>query len=425
MSIPAKQLYQLTQPILIVIIAIGIAIMLYISRPEQEKQVLPETPLSLDAYSVFGETVTMSIQSQGMVQASTETLLAAEVQGRIIEVGKNFVAGAQVSRGEILLKIDDLNYRTAVIRAEAALAQAKTQLAEERGRADVALRDWSRHQKNNSRSDEAKQLALREPQITEAVANLNAAKADLEQAREQLKRTDIIAPYDGLVRSRLVDLGQHVSLGMDLGLYFSTAKAEVRLPIAEHKLALLEMERQDSSPSKIILSIDSPQSSQQWLAELSRAESVIDERNRMLYLVAEILDSYQLKSSGKKPPLRVGSFVSAKIIGKKIDNVFRVPQAVIQSDNSVWIINKSGQLQRREINIIMTDGDYAFISKGLYDNDKIASGYIDPSVSGRKVNIAQLIKLTPLSPQATTNSQSLTDISTNTSSSASLSTGTL
>ena len=425
MSIPAKQLYQLTQPILIVIIAIGIAIMLYISRPEQEKQVLPETPLSLDAYSVFGETVTMSIQSQGMVQASTETLLAAEVQGRIIEVGKNFVAGAQVSRGEILLKIDDLNYRTAVIRAEAALAQAKTQLAEERGRADVALRDWSRHQKNNSRSDEAKQLALREPQITEAVANLNAAKADLEQAREQLKRTDIIAPYDGLVRSRLVDLGQHVSLGMDLGLYFSTAKAEVRLPIAEHKLALLEMDRQDSSPSKIILSIDSPQSSQQWLAELSRAESVIDERNRMLYLVAEILDPYQLKSSDNKPPLRVGSFVSAKIIGKKIDNVFRVPQAVIQSDNSVWIINKNGQLHRREINIIMTDGDYAFVSKGLYDNDKIASGYIDPSVSGRKVNIAQLIKLTPLSPQATTYSQSLTDISINTSSSASLSNGAL
>ncbi|MDG2472162.1 MAG: efflux RND transporter periplasmic adaptor subunit [Pseudomonadales bacterium] len=425
MSIQAKQLYPLIQPIVIVIIAIGIAIMLYISRPEQEKQALPETPLSLDAYSVFGETVTMSIQSQGMVQASTETLLAAEVQGRIIEVGENFVAGAQVSRGEILLKIDDLSYRTAVVRAEAALAQAKTQLAEERGRADVAFRDWSRHQKNNNRSEEAKQLALREPQITEAIAILNAAKADLEQANEQLKRTDIIAPYDGLVRSRMVDLGQHVSLGMNLGLYFSTEKAEVRLPIAEHKLALLEMDRKDHSPSEIILSIDLPQSSPQWSAKLSRAESVIDERNRMLYLVAEILDPYQLKSSDKKLPLRVGSFVSAKIIGKKIDNVFRVPQAVIQSDDSVWIINDNGQLQRREIKIIMTDSDYAFISKGLSDNDKIASGYIDPSVSGRQVNIAQLIKLTPRSPKATTNSPSLTEISTNTSPSESLSTGAL
>ena len=246
-----------------------------------------------------------------------------------------------------------------MVRAEAALAQAKTQLAEERGRADVAFRDWSRHQKNNNRSEEAKQLALREPQITEAIAILNAAKADLEQANEQLKRTDIIAPYDGLVRSRMVDLGQHVSLGMNLGLYFSTEKAEVRLPIAEHKLALLEMDRKDHSPSEIILSIDLPQSSPQWSAKLSRAESVIDERNRMLYLVAEILDPYQLKSSDKKLPLRVGSFVSAKIIGKKIDNVFRVPQAVIQSDDSVWIINDNGQSQRREIKIIMTDSDYA------------------------------------------------------------------
>ena len=205
----------------------------------------------------------------------------------------------------------------------------------------------------------------------------------------------------------MVDLGQHVSLGMNLGLCFSTAKAEVRLPIAEHKLALLNLNQKSHSPSKIMLTTDSPKLRQQWPAKLSRAESVIDERNRMLYLVAEIQDPYQLERSATNTPLRIGSFVSAKIIGKTINNIFRVPQSVIQSDNSVWVINNNGQLQRKKLTIIMIDSDYAFVSEGLSDNDNIAAGFIDPSVSGRKVNIAQRIRLAPLTEQDLVSPQNL------------------
>ena len=50
----------------------------------------------------------------------------------------------------------------------------------------------------------------------------------------------------------MVNLGQHVSLGMNLGLCFSTAKAEVRLPIAEHQLSLLNIDQDNQSKSEII-----------------------------------------------------------------------------------------------------------------------------------------------------------------------------
>ena len=266
MSIQVKQTQKSSQPVFIVFIAIIIAMLLFINRPEQDKQSLPEVPISLEAYSVFSETVAMSIQSQGMVQPSTETLLVAEVQGRITEVGEGFVAGGKILQGDTLLKIDDLAYRTAVVRAKAALAQAETELAEERGRAEVAYQDWSKHNKNSNRSEEAKKLALREPQIKESIAKLNAAKADLEHALEQLKRTNVLAPYDGIIKNRFVDLGQHVSLGMNLGLCFSTEKAKVRLPIAEHKLDLIDLKHNGDPSSDIILSVDLPQSSHQWLS---------------------------------------------------------------------------------------------------------------------------------------------------------------
>lgn len=402
MSILDKQTQKNSQPVFIVFIAIIIAMLLFINRSEQDKQSLPEAPISLEAYSVYSETVAMSIQSQGMVQPSTETLLVAEVQGRITEVGEDFVAGGKISKGDVLLKIDDLAYRTAVVRAKAALAKAETALAEEQGRAEVAFQDWSKHNKNSNRSEEAKSLALREPQIKESIARLNAAKADLEHALEQLKRTNVLAPYDGIIKNRFVDLGQHVSLGMNLGQCFSTEKAKVRLPIAEHKLDLIDLENNGDSTSGIILSVDLPQSSHQWSARLSHSERVIDERNRMLYLVAEIIDPYQLKKSNNNHPLRIGTFVSAKIFGKKIEGIFRIPQTVLQPDDSVWIVGDDGKLQRRVVNIIMADSEYAFINKGLHEEDKIASGYIESSVLGREVNIARLIRVPRLSPQTLT-----------------------
>ena len=196
---------------------------------------------------------------------------------------------------------------------------------------------------------------------------------------------------------------------MNLGLCFSTEKAKVRLPIAEHKLDLIDLKHNSDPSSDIILSVDLPQSSHQWSAKLSHSESVIDERNRMLYLVAEIIDPYQLRKPNNNPPLRIGTFVSAKIFGKKIDGVFRIPQTVLQPDDSVWIISDDGKLQRRVVNIIMADDEYAFINKGLYEKDKIASGYIESSVLGRKVKIARLIKIPRLSLQTSINSQTLTD----------------
>ena len=100
MSILDKQTQKKSQPVFIVFIAIIIAMLLFINRSEQDKQSLPEAPISLEAYSVYSETVAMSIQSQGMVQPSTETLLVAEVQGRITEVGEDFVAGGKISKGD-------------------------------------------------------------------------------------------------------------------------------------------------------------------------------------------------------------------------------------------------------------------------------------------------------------------------------------
>ncbi|MFB1002300.1 MAG: efflux RND transporter periplasmic adaptor subunit, partial [Pseudomonadales bacterium] len=282
-------------------------------------------------------------------------------------------------------------------RAQAAVAAANTRLVEERGRADVAYQDWLRYKKEGKRSAEAKSLALREPQIAEASANLHAAKADLAKAEEDLTRTTVIAPYDGLIRQRNVDVGQHVAVGTVLGICFATDKIEVRLPVAEHKLALLALPapgKETTQVTPIQLTVSLNKTDHHWLASLTRVESVIDDRSRMLYLVATVNDPYQLKTQQTKySVLRVGTFVNASITGKSLDDIVRIPHDGLQTDSTVWIIDNNGKLQRRAVSIIANDSRYAYVDSGLVSGDKIAIGYIDSGNIGNQVTIDNLIKL--------------------------------
>ncbi len=399
-------------PAVILMIACAIAYALYASKPEQAQQVLEQQPMLVDAIEVFRETIQLKIITQGSVVPKTETRLSSEVQGRIIEVAENFVAGGYFKQGEMLLKIDDLEYRTALKRAHASVASSKTRLAEEQGRAEVAYQDWQRNNKGGKRTAKAKSLALRKPQIAEAQANLIAAQADLEKAQENLKRTSISAPYDGLVRSRNVDLGQHVSVGSELGLYFATDSVEVRLPVPEHKLALLDIpaaSNLNQKPVLIQLSVSLNNKTFYWRAELSRVESVLDDRTRVLHVVAQVNNPYQLNNTNTQPtskasassaissnpPLRVGTFVHAEIYGKTIENIVRIPHNVLQTDNKVWLVTPEGSMYEQPVEVIANDNEYTYISSGLKDHDKIAMGYVDNSIPGTKVTIAKLIQLPP------------------------------
>lgn len=385
------------RPIAIIVIAITVSYLLYLSKPAPIQQAQEEIRLLIDAVEVQSETRQIIIPSQGTVLPSTETALSSAVQGRVIEVANHFVAGGLVKKGDLLLRIDDLTYRTAVARAQASVAAANARLAEERGRADVAYQDWLRYKKEGNRSAEAKSLALREPQIAEASANLQAAKADLSKAEEDLARTNVIAPYDGLVRQRNVDLGQHVSVGTVLGICFATHEIEVRLPVAEHKLALLALPtpgKETTQTPTIQLTVSLNKTDQHWLAHLTRVESVIDDRSRMLYLVATVNDPYQLKTpQTNQAILRVGTFVNASITGKFLENIVRIPHDVLQTDSTVWLIDSNGRLQRKAVSIIANDKHYAYVDSGLVSGDKIAIGYIDSGNIGNKVSIANLIQL--------------------------------
>jgi len=372
--------------------AAGVTALLYASRPSTEISEPTYIPVTVDAVEVVKETIRIPVQAQGTVSPLRETTLISEVAGRITEASDAFNVGGFVRKDEVLLRIDPRDYQTALLRAQSAVASAQSTRAQEQGRAQVAQREWEKLPAGSQRSAAAKALYLRKPQLEQAEAELLAAQADLNTARDNLARTIIRAPYSALIRGKEVELGQYVAPGSILAEIFSVDFAEVRLPIPQSKLAYLELPGLDgyTNGASIDLYTDVSGDVKHWSATLQRSEGVFDERSRALYTVARIEDPYALTHPGQEP-LRIGTFVNANIRGKAQHNLVALPRHVLRAGNQLWVIDEERLLRSRTVTVLRTGGDLIYVSGGLDAGELVSLSALDPSLSGAEVNVVSRV----------------------------------
>lgn len=368
--------------------ATAISVFLYLQRPPADIAEPDYAPVTVDVAEVVKESVRIPIQAQGTVTPLQETTILAEVKGRIIHVAENFHVGGFVSRDDILLRIDPRDYQTSLLHAQAALESAESALVQEEGRAEVALKEWQKLPKGSQRSEAARDLYLRKPQLEQAQAQLLAAQADLNTARDNLGRTIIRAPYAALIRAKHVDLGQFVGGGTVMADIFSVETAEVRLPIPQSKLDYLELPGLQGYPegASIDLYTDVAGDIKHWSAQLHRTEGVFDERSRVLYTVARIDDPYGLRHP-EQVPLRVGTFVNASIQGRELADIVVLPRYLLRSGNLVWVVDESMRLRNRKVTSLHTGGDWVYITAGLDQGDMVSLTSLDNSFASATVEI--------------------------------------
>ena len=368
--------------------ASAISLLLFLNRPPTDIKEPTEITVSVDVAQVVKQDMRIEIQAQGTVSPLRETAILAEVKGRVIEVAASFNVGGFVSRDDILLRIDPRDYQTNLLRAQAAVESAESNLAQEKGRAQVAQREWQKLPKNSQRSQEAKDLYLRKPQLELAQAQLLAAQADLNTARDNLERTIIRAPYAALIREKHSELGQFVTVGSTLANIFSVEYAEIRLPIPQSKLTYLDLPGLDgyAEGASIDIYTDVSGEVKHWRAELHRTEGVFDERSRVLYTVARVEDPYGLQDKSKDP-LRIGTFVNASIEGRELADIVTLPRYLLRAGNFLWVVDKTLHLRNRKVTILRTGGDIIHVTAGLDDGDLVSLITFDNSFNGSRVNI--------------------------------------
>ncbi|MEM7601084.1 MAG: efflux RND transporter periplasmic adaptor subunit [Verrucomicrobiota bacterium] len=281
----------------------------------------------------------------------------------MIEVSPNFREGGFFDEGEVLLKLDPVNYETAVTIDEAAVAEANRQLHEERIRGAQAIENWKRLGKSGEPSD----FVARMPQLAEAEARLKATEAQLQQARRDLERTEVKAPFAGRIVEQSVDVGQFVNSNTQLGRAFSTDVMEVRLPLTNRQLEFVKLPdefRGDAPPlvgPEVGISGRLGSNLSQWTGRIVRVDSSIDELSRQLFVVAEIEDPYRREEGRTGFPLKIGMFVDALVEGQNLESVFVVPRKAVRVGGEVILIDEDNRIRRQEVFPIWSEHDKVIV----------------------------------------------------------------
>ena len=377
-------------PVVFLAVAIGASFVMIQSRPEAMQKPLPPPSLLVSVAVAEREPVRFTVTSRGSVSPRTETTLVSEVSGQIVEVSPAFVSGGFFKRGDVLIRMDPRIYEASVKRARAEVAKAQTQVATEHALAGYALEDWQRLQRLNAARGPASDLTLRKPQLQQAIAELESKNAEYDKAREDLRRTVIRAPYDGMIREKIADVGQFVNVGAQLARAFAVDRAEVRLPLTQQDLRYLDLERLEAGGTlPVTLHADFGDDTFSRAARLVRSEGVFDATSRVLYVVAQIDDPYDLRRPPEEParPLRIGTFVAAEIAGTAGGDLFALPRHALVRGTTVWVVDEALAIHPREVDVVRTDDEFAYIAAGLADGDRYVTTPIDQPLPGMKVRL--------------------------------------
>jgi multidrug efflux system membrane fusion protein len=303
------------------------------------------------------------IDSYGTAESLTRTQLAVEVSGKVIRVSPNIHSGRAFSQGDVLVYLDEQNFRVAVDVAASVVADAEVRYLQEVALADLAAQEWNERPNN----DAAQLLALRRPQVAAAKAALQASKARLTNARLDLDRTQIRAPFDGKVLKQMVDIGQVVNPTQTIADIYSTEVVEVRLPVKisdlQH-LVILEGNGTTQARPNVLLSTEFGSRTYQWQGEIVRSEGAFDPATRMLYVVAQINEPFI--QNEHRPAIRIGQFLSAKIEGRLLKDVYVIPRRAV-SQNFVVSVADEGLFKKRQMTPLRTDAKSVVVST-LADN---------------------------------------------------------
>jgi RND family efflux transporter MFP subunit len=379
-----KKLLKVIAPVLVLVVSIGVVQALSAAKPAPEKKEESQRLISLYVDEVKSDVVTLSVQTQGEVRPKTEIDLIPQVSGRIVAVSGSFAEGAEFSPGETLIKIDDTNYKVAVIRSQARVAEAQVAVQRELANAKIKEEHWL----DKRTSGEPTAYALNKPQVMEAEAKLMAAEADLKEARLNVARTEINVPFLGRVLEKNVGIGQYVTAGMPLGRVFSTGIVEVRLALTDAQLIELDLPMGFMAGALnapvVKFSARVGNKEQSWTGRIVRTHASIDQQTRLIYAIAEVVDPYGAGSDNGSP-MAVGMFVHAEIAGVNSQSAMVLPRLALRNADKVYVVNDNNRLEIRTVEVLSTSADTVLVTAGVNVGEKVVTSTIPAAVDGMEV----------------------------------------
>lgn len=302
---------------------------------EQKAKSAPP-PIAINALLIKAETFSYNLEASGTIQAQEFVELKPETNGRIVKL--NIIEGTQVQQNELLAKLNDDDL-------QAQLSKAQSQY-------EIAQRNLNRLTKLK----EAEGLNQQEYDIAEN--QVNNLKADINYYKAMIRKTEIRAPFTGLIGLRNVSMGALVSNQTVLATLQQVNQLKVDFVLPENQLNTVK--------KGMTVFIATPQSEEQFAAKVIAIEPQINETTRNIKIRAQVAKPSNL--------LGPGAFVKVMINVDKRSNAILVPtNCIIPDTRSKKIaVIKNGKTTFVVVETGFRTEDRVEITKGLSLGDTIA-----------------------------------------------------
>lgn len=406
----------------VLFLSLVIAVVLVIMRPKAERQKPVEKGLLVEVVPATSQDVEMVVETFGTVAPRESLKLVAQVGGPVVDINPAFKEGRFVPARTLLIQIDPRTYRLAVERANVRIKQAEADLKRLEqevlnlkaririARSDVKLaeNEYGRLKKlverkviAQSQLDKTEQaylaskerlqalenqMALVDPQKETLIAARDMARVMYQEAELNLERSSMIAPFDAWVLEKLIEVGQQVNIGQQLGRIYSAGALdiEVRIPAKDLKWFPDDMGQAAPIPADVVF--NNGGSRNVWGGRVARVKAMMDQRTRTLPMVVEVDEVTSSANSRDQFSLRPGMFVTVQIKGKRVENVFVLPRHLVYPGDVVYTV-KDHSLKSNTVTILRGFKDKVIIGKGLSEGDLIVKSPLPSPSDGQAVRL--------------------------------------
>ncbi|MCG8509811.1 MAG: efflux RND transporter periplasmic adaptor subunit, partial [Rhodospirillales bacterium] len=183
----------------------------------------------------------VTIHAMGTVRPDREVELKPRVSGQVVWLSEEYLPGGLLSEGQQLVRIDPKDYELVVRQRQADVAKAESDLKIEIGQQSIARREYELL--GEVVSDEERELVLRGPQLAQVQADLEMARASLEQAQLNLARTRVLVPFNTIIQSREVNLGTEITTSTTLANLVGTDAFLIEIAVPVDQLRWIDVPR--------------------------------------------------------------------------------------------------------------------------------------------------------------------------------------
>ena len=291
-------------------------------------------------------TITQIVEASGTINPVNTVSVGSTVSGLIKEIYVDY--NSEVKKGQVLAQIDPANFEAALQESQATINSAKANLAKLRAEEDLAKVTYTRYKNLYARNFVAKsELDQAESAYKSIKAQINASKAQISQAQAKYKTaktnlgyTKIVAPVDGTVISREIDLGQPVAASFQAPELFKIAqdlkKMQIEVNVSEADIGKVK------EGQEVIYALDG-YPDDEFFGKVSQVRlSSTTVSNVVTYSVIVDVENEDLK-------LKPGMTANVSIITEKKENILCVPNSALKvsfntdkkyENQGVWVIEK-------------------------------------------------------------------------------------